>query len=134
MLTVISPLMASCTTNTFHMGRCSGVFKSRSTSYKTAAVAPTRGHFHHTNNSHLASSVQQFLAPKTNQNETAPTLITRYHLFQPSFFPKLKFFMKGAHFENMEHINKHTTEHLKRICERDFHERCKPWTTNTDIC
>jgi len=131
---VFSPSMVSHTTNTFHMGRCSGVFRSKMHNKKTAAVPPTRGHFHHSNTSHLASSVQKFLGPTTNQNETAPNLITRYHLFQPSFFPKLKFFMKGAHFENMEHINKHTTEHLKSICERDFQEWWKPWTSNTNIC
>jgi hypothetical protein len=39
--------------------------------------------------------------------------------------------MRGTHFE---HINEHTTEHLKSIPERGFQEFYKPWTMNTDIC
>jgi len=65
--------------------------------------------------------MQQLLASKTNQNETAPTLNHQVSLIS-TFFQKLKFFMKGTHFESMEHINKHTTEELKCIPEKDFQE------------
>jgi len=36
--------------------------------------------------------MQQLLASKMNQHETAPTLITRYHVFQTFFLPKTKIF------------------------------------------
>jgi hypothetical protein len=83
-------------------------------------VPPTRGHFHHSNTSHLASSVQKFFAPKTNQNETAPTLITRYHLFQPSFFSKTKIFHERSpfwkHGAHKQAHNRAPEEHLwKRL-------------------